>query len=149
MSEEPVQVDIKGLLPTPGGAGVFLSDGTKAMTIFIDPMVSRALGMTLQGEEAPRPLTHDLLVSVFSGLGVSLRHVVINACEEETYFARLHLEQENELGKSLVEVDARPSDCLVLAAKLAVPVFVAREVWDAAEDMTWAIDQLESGGEEE
>ncbi len=138
-----VEVAIKGLVPTPAGAAVFLASGEKVMSVFIDTMVSNALKMNLEGETAPRPLTHDLMLSVLEGLGVELKRVVIHDVEDEVYYARLHLEQSNEIGRSVMEVDSRPSDGLVLASKLGVPVFIKREVWDQAEDMRWALDQMD------
>lgn len=144
MSEHAiVEVTIKGLVPTPAGAAVFLQSGEKVMSIFIDAMVSHALKMNLEGESAPRPLTHDLMLSVMEGLGVQLKRVVIHDVEEDVYFARLHLEQENEIGRSVMEVDSRPSDSLVLASKLQVPILIRREVWEQAEDMRWALDQMD------
>ena len=138
-----IEADIKGLLPTPGGAGVFLEGEGKVITIFIDAMVSRSLKMILKGEVPPRPLTHDLMLSVLDGLGVSLLRVVIHDLQEEVYLARLVLEQENELGKSVLEVDSRPSDGLVLAAKWGAPVYLARHVWQASDDMRWAMEQMD------
>jgi bifunctional DNase/RNase len=135
MDTEWVIASIRGILPTPSGAGVFLSAEDKTISIFIDPMVARALTLSLGKENAPRPLTHDLMASVFAGLGVSVTRVLIHHFEEGTYFATLCLEQSNELGRSVVEVDARPSDCLVLAAKLGAAIWVARKVWDDSEAM--------------
>jgi bifunctional DNase/RNase len=138
-----VEVTIKGLVPTPAGAAVFLGSGEKVMSLFIDAMVSHALKMCLEGETAPRPLTHDLMLSMMEGLGVSLKRVVIHDLQEDVYFARLHVEQSNEIGRSMMEIDARPSDSLVLACKLRVPVFVDHSVWERSEDMSWALDQMD------
>jgi bifunctional DNase/RNase len=146
MNEDRIQVILKGVVPTPGGAGIFLSADGKTMSIFVDPMATRALSLALEGEATPRPLTHDLLISIVGGLGVQLKEVFIHDFQEETYFARLTLEQENELGKNLLEIDARPSDGIILAMHLNVPITVAREVWEKTEDMSWALDQIQSKG---
>jgi bifunctional DNase/RNase len=144
MSDERIRVSIKGLVPTPGGSGVFLHADDKTISIFVDPMATRALSLALEGEAAPRPLTHDLMISLMGGLGVRLQEVYIHDVRDETYYARLLLEQENELGKNLLEIDARPSDGMILAAHLDVPITVASTVWEKAEDMTWALKQLQS-----
>lgn len=144
MPNDDVLVQIKGLLPTPGGAGVFLLSGGKAITIFIDPMVTRALQLALTNQTMPRPLTHDLMHDVHTGLGIRLVRVLIHDCRDETFFARLYLQQENEMGKSYVEVDARPSDAMVLALKSDAPIFVAREIWERTEDMAWAMGPLDA-----
>ena len=73
--------------------------------------------------------------------------MVINDLKDDTFFARLYLLQENELGKNVVEVDARPSDSIAIALQQKCPVYIAQAVWEKAEDMTWALEQAsqESG----
>ena len=144
-----VPVTLRGLLPTPQGVGVFLGNDQKVMAIFVDHLVAAAMTMAIKDLSPPRPLTHDLLVNVLAGFGVRVRKVVINDLKDETFFARLHLVQENELGRNLVEIDARPSDSIVLALRHRCPIVVARSVWDAAEDMTWALDQAKERAEED
>lgn len=146
MKTDDVPVEIKGVLPAPGGGGVFLQGEGKAITIFIDAMVAQALQMALAGKQAPRPLTHELMQSVLDGLGVKLLRVVIHDCRKETFYARMLLSQENELGTCLLEVDARPSDAMVMALKCGAPLLVGREVWEQTEDMSWALDSLDHPG---
>ncbi len=144
MASTAVSVSISRVIPTPTGAGVFLAAEGKVIAIFVDPMATRALHFAMSGESTPRPLTHELMITVMGGLGVRLLGVHIYGFEDETFFARLHLEQENELGKNLVEVDARPSDGMVLATHLDAPITVARDVWDQTEDMSWAMEKFSS-----
>lgn len=148
MSDDRIQVEIQGIVPTPGGSGIFLTAEGKTMSIFVDPMATRALSLAMDGDAAPRPLTHNLMISVLGGLGVELKEVYIHDFREETYYARLILEQENELGKSVLEVDARPSDGIILATHLSAPVNVSREVWDQAEDMSWALNPSDRSDED-
>lgn len=136
-----IPVAVKGLVPTPTGCGVFLSDGEKVIAIFVDHSVAAAITMFLHKIKKPRPLTHDLIASIFAGLGVQIQKVLINDLMDDTFFARLFLIQENELGKNFVEIDARPSDSIAIALQQGCPVFVAKKVWDEAEDMTWALEQ--------
>ena len=144
-----IPVSVKGLVPTPTGCGVFLSNEDKVIAIFVDHSVAAAITMFLHKVKKPRPLTHDLIASMFAGLGVTVQKVVINDLQNDTFFARLFLIQENELGRSLVEIDARPSDSIALALQQGCPVFVASQVWQRAEDMTWALEQAEKDAEEE
>lgn len=138
MSDE-IPVEIKGLVPTPAGTGVFLGHGDKVITIFIDAAVAMAITMLVEKIERPRPLTHDLISSIFLGLGIRATRVLIHDLKDGTFYARLHLVQENELGRQVAEIDARPSDCIAIALEQKCPVFVTRAVWDAAEDMSWAL----------
>jgi uncharacterized protein len=144
-----IPVTVKGLVPTPTGCGVFLSNGDKVIAIFVDHSVAAAITMFLHDIKKPRPLTHDLIASIFAGLGVHAQKVVINDLKDDTFFARLYLVQENELGKNLVEIDARPSDSIALALQQRCPIFVSPLVWEQAEDMSWALEQASGEAEEE
>jgi bifunctional DNase/RNase len=129
-------------MPTSNGCAVFLGDDGKTFVIYVDHSVGNAIQMTLDGVKKERPLTHDLIGHIFTGLGVTLDHVVINDVNEGTFFARILLRMENELGKKIVELDARPSDSTVLALQHRRPLFVARKVYDAVEDMTEILERV-------
>src|SRR5262249_28261344 len=104
--------------------------------------------MFLRNTPKERPLTHDLIGHIFTGLGITVERVVINDLKNSTYFARLILRAENELGKKILEIDARPSDCIALAVLQKSPIFVANEVCGAVEDMSEVLKRMnEEGGE--
>lgn len=147
MSDE-LPVEVRGLVPTPTGCGVFLGHGAKAIAIFVDHGVAAAMTMALHKIRSSRPLTHDLLSSILAGLGVTLQKVVVNDLRDETFFARLFLRQDSESGHNLVEIDSRPSDAITLALQHGSPIFVSRQVWDRAEDMTWFLKGAEERGPE-
>jgi uncharacterized protein len=136
-----IAVTIKALVPTPTGCGVFLTDGSKTIAIFVDHSVAAAITMAMHDIHKPRPLTHDLIQNILAGLGVVLQKVVINDLKEDTYFARLFLYQQLEDGKNMVEIDARPSDSIALALQLKAPIFITADVLTRADDMSWALDQ--------
>lgn len=142
MNKDVVPVIVKGVMPTSNGCAVFLGDDGKTFVIYVDHSVGNAIQMTLDGVKKERPLTHDLIGHIFTGLGVTLDHVVINDVNEGTFFARILLRMENELGKKIVELDARPSDSTVLALQHRRPLFVARKVYDSVEDMTEILERV-------
>lgn len=72
----------------------------------------------------PRPLTHDLIVSVIDLLGGDFQDVLINELREHTYFAKVRVRRDGEL----IEIDARPSDAVALAVTAKVPIYVAEDV---------------------
>lgn len=142
MNKDVVPVIVKGVMPTSNGCAVFLGDDGKTFVIYVDHSVGNAIQMTLDGVKKERPLTHDLIAHIFTGLGATLDHVVINDVQEGTFFARILLRMENELGKKIVELDARPSDSTVLALQHRRPIFVARKVYDTVEDMTEILERV-------
>ncbi|WP_414660405.1 bifunctional nuclease family protein [Horticoccus sp. 23ND18S-11] len=142
MKSDVVPVSIKGVMPTANGCAVFLGNDDKTFVIYVDHSVGNAIQMTLSGVKKDRPLTHDLIGSLLLGLGAQLDHVVVNDAREGTFFARILLRMENELGKKIVELDARPSDSIVLALQQKRPIYVARQVFDSVEDMTEILEKV-------
>jgi bifunctional DNase/RNase len=142
MPNDVVLVTIKGVMPTANGCAVFLGNDEKTFVIYVDHSVGGAIQMTLNGVKKERPLTHDLIGSIFLGLGVKLEHVVVNDAREGTFFARLLLGMENELGRKLVEIDARPSDSIVLALQQKRPLYVAQAVFEGVEDMSEVLEKV-------
>jgi len=156
MQNDVVSVTIKGVMPTANGCAVFLGDDAKTFVIYVDHSVGNAIQMTIDGVKRDRPLTHDLIGSILVGLGTRLDRVVVNDAREGTFYARVFLRMENELGTKIVEIDARPSDSIVLALQQKRPIYVARAVYDGVEDMTEILervrrqqDDAESGETEE
>jgi len=128
-------------MPTANGCAVFLGNEEKTFVIFVDQSVGNAIQMTLGGVKKERPLTHDLIGSILLGLGARLDHIIVNDAREGTFFARIFMRMENELGKKIIEIDARPSDSIVLALQQKRPIYVARAVFDAVEDRTEILEQ--------
>lgn len=142
MAKETVVVTIKGVMPTTNGCAVFLGNEEKTFLIYVDHFVGSAIQMTLAGEKKERPMTHELIDHILLGLGASLDHIVINDAREATFFARIILRMENELGRKIVEIDARPSDSIVLALQQKREIFVSRAVFDAEEDRTEILERV-------
>lgn len=142
MQKDVVSVSVKGVMPAANGCAIFLGDDSKTFIIYVDHSVGHAIQMTLNGVKKDRPLTHDLIGHMFLGLGVRLEHVIVNDFHDETYFARILLRMENELGKKIIELDARPSDSIVLALQQKRPILVARKVFDAREDMSEILERV-------
>src|SRR2546423_416077 len=84
---------------------------------------------------------HDLLNNVFKGFDIVIERAIITELKNSTYFARLILKQQNELGTKLVELDARPSDCLAIASAQKRPIYVTSSLFSQVEDMSkWLED---------
>jgi len=106
--------------------------------------------MFLRDTPKERPLTHDLIQSIFKGFSITVERVVITELRNSTYFARLILQQQNELARKIVEIDARPSDCLALARAQKRPIYVTNALFEQVEDMSEVLDRInENGGETE
>jgi len=102
--------------------------GVRFLPIWIGPFEADAITLQLQGIDAPRPLTHDLLKKVIETLGGEVLHILISGLEKNTYFARIVLDVDGDT----VEVDSRPSDAIALGVRVNAPIYVAEEVMDQA-----------------
>jgi len=147
MSKPVVEVQVRAVATTSDGCAVFLGNEDKVFVIFVEQSVGTAIAMFIQGTQKERPLTHDLLASVLRAFEARVERVIINDLKRGTYFARLVLGAENESQqKKIIEIDARPSDCIAMAAQQTAPVYVSRDVWDQVEDMTEALRKMQEEG---
>jgi bifunctional DNase/RNase len=146
MKNDVVPIEIRGILPVNSGCAIFVGNDEKVFVIQVEHNMGAVIGMFMRDTPKERPLTHDLINQIFQGFGITVQRVVITDLKNSTYFARLILQQENELGRKIVELDARPSDCLALATAQKKPVFVSRRLLDHVEDMSEALARLNEGG---
>ncbi len=149
MSSDNIEVSVRGVMPAANGCAVFLGNASKTFVIYVDHSVGNVIQMTLDGVKKERPLTHELMGQIFLGLGVELKQVLINDVDQGTFFARILLHMNNELGQKIIEIDARPSDSMVLALRQQRPILVAPRVFDRVEDMTEILERVLRQREEE
>jgi bifunctional DNase/RNase len=150
VNKSVIPVQIRALIPTNAGTAVFLGNEEKVFTIYIDQTIGSALSIYLSGAEKERPLTHDLLSNVLTALGGKVERVVINDFKNGVYFGRLIISAENELHQhKIMEIDARSSDCMAMAALQKAPIYVSHVVWDEVEDMSPLLERLQNPEKEE
>ena len=148
MKNDVVPVEIRGILPANSGCAIFVGNERKVFVIQVEHNMGAVIGMFLRDTPKERPLTHDLISHIFKGLGVTVERVIITELKNSTYFARLILQQQNELGKKIVELDARPSDCLAIATAHKCPILVSTSLFEQVEDMTEVLIRINEGGAE-
>ncbi len=142
-------VQVRGILPANSGAAIFLGNDEKVFIIQVESNMAQVIWNFQHETPKERPLTHDLLSHVFQGFGIEVERVVITELKNSTYFARMILKMENELGTKIVELDARPSDCLAIASAQKISVYVSNTLFEEVEDMSDYLDQInEIPGEE-
>ena len=148
MKIDVVPVQIRGILPANSGCAIFVGNDEKVFVIQVEHNMGAIIGMFMRDTPKERPLTHDLIASVFKGFNISVERVIITELKNSTYFARLILQMQNELGRKLVEIDARPSDCLAIATAQKRPIFVAKALFSEVEDMSEVLERINEKGEE-
>lgn len=99
-------------------------DGSEFLPIWIGHPEAAAILMKLQDADTPRPMTHDLMASVFEELDLECAQIAITELRDNTFFATITLKS----GDRELEIDARPSDAIALAVRTEAPIFVADDV---------------------
>ena len=143
-----VEMEVAGVFPLEGGQAAMLVLREKGRETLLPIVVGRgeadAIEMRLDHREPSRPRVQELLKSTIDALGGRVVRVEIRDASEALYRAKVHLAQ----GSQRVELEARPSDSVVLALSAAAPIFAARELVREAgltrEDLRRMNDGVES-----
>src|ERR1700741_3790272 len=119
-----VEMKIRGLMMDPGTNMPIVilngGSGTSLLPIWVGIYEANAIALEIEKVSTPRPMTHDLIKSLLSGLHTGIRKVVVSELKDDTFYALIWLDREGEL----ISVDSRPSDALALALRLDCPIFV-------------------------
>ena len=97
--------------------------------IVIGFLEASSIKMKLSGVELPRPMTHDLLISVIESLDATVDRLVIDKMVNSTFHAKI--EVVTSTGERKI-IDARPSDGIALAIGVGAPIFVSEKVFKKA-----------------
>ena len=131
--------------PGPQGVrvvGIFLdSSGVRPALVLEGKRDKRSFAMGIGAAEAtgiafplenrvpPRPLTHDLFLTLFGRLKVTVTRVVVTDLKDGIYYATLYLDAS---GRE-IQLDSRPSDAIALAIRAKAPVLVEDRVFDKSD----------------
>ena len=115
------------------------------LPIWIGVYEAESITIALQEVEVARPLTHDLLTSIFRQLDAHIQRVEVIALRDDTYFGNIVVEKNGHL----LNIDSRPSDALAVAVRAHVPILVARSVMDSAGIIPEEDLQEEAAGQEQ
>ena len=123
-----VEMKIRGLMmdPVSNMPIVLLKDvgSDTVLPIWVGVYEANAIALEIEKVSTPRPMTHDLIKSVLTGLDALVHKVVVTELKDDTFYAVIWLEREGHV----VSIDSRPSDALALALHVDCPIFVEDEV---------------------
>lgn len=139
-----VEMKIRGLTmdPVTNVPIVVLKDvnGNAVLPIWVGIFEANAIALEIEKVSTPRPMTHDLLKTVFVGLGAGVRKVVVNELKEDTFYALIWVEREGEM----ISIDSRPSDALAIALRLDCPIYVDDSVLRSSKLTTTINEKVQS-----
>ncbi len=131
-----VELASVGVVPLLGTPVVLLREpeSGNVVPIFIGPNEARAIIMAQRGIDAPRPMTHDLLVNLMQSMGGTLERVVVDELSNGTYHGALEVLLADG---STIRIDSRPSDALAMAVRSGAAILVAPAILEAGEDIPY------------
>ncbi len=139
-----VEMKIRGLMmdPVTNMPIVILKDvnGDAVLPIWVGIYEANAIALEIEKVTTPRPMTHDLIKNLLTGLDTAVRKVVVNDLREDTFFAVIWMEQNGKV----ISVDSRPSDALAIALRLDCPIFVEDEVLKSSKLASSVSDRVSS-----
>src|SRR5205823_2693552 len=131
-----IEMKIRALMmdPTTNSPIVVLKDvsGDSVLPIWVGLFEANAIWLEIQKLTTPRPMTHDLIKNVLTGLEANVRKVVVSELKDGTFFAVIWMERDGHI----ISIDSRPSDALALALRLDCPIFVEDEVLKSSKQTT-------------
>jgi bifunctional DNase/RNase len=121
MEVKGVRVDLRGQNPV-----VILAEkaGPKALPIWIGFLEATAIEKEIEKIPNARPMTHDLFHTILTKARIKVKEVKITELKDQTYYSTLFLTSD----KGLMEVDARPSDAIILSMKAKTPIWVSAKI---------------------
>ncbi|MFQ5695098.1 MAG: bifunctional nuclease family protein [Terriglobia bacterium] len=141
-----IEVKIRGLMmdPVTNMPIVILKDvrGDSILPIWVGVYEANAIALEIEKVQTPRPMTHDLIKSVLSGLDALVKKVVVTELREDTFYAIIWLERNG----STLSIDSRPSDALAVALRTDAPIFVEEDVLKSSRIATTVAEKV--GNEE-
>lgn len=135
-----VEMRIRGLLvdPVNNTPIVILKDANSdtVLPIWVGVFEASAIQMEIEKVSTPRPMTHDLIKNVLSGLDAHVHKVVVTELKDDTFYAVIWMERDGRI----ISIDSRPSDALALALRVDCPIFVDEEVLKTSKKAQTAAD---------
>jgi bifunctional DNase/RNase len=139
-----VEMKIRGLMmdPVTNMPIVILKDvnGDSVLPIWVGIYEANAIALEIEKVTTPRPMTHDLIKNLLTGLDTRVHKVVVNELREDTFYAVIWLERDGHV----ISVDSRPSDALAIALRLDCPIFVEDEVLKSSKQASAVSDRVSS-----
>jgi len=139
-----VEMKIRGLMmdPVTNMPIVILKDvnGTAVLPIWVGIYEANAIALEIEKVTTPRPMTHDLLKNLLTGLETRVHKVVVSDLRDDTFYAVIWLEKDGQT----ITIDSRPSDALALALRVDCPIYVEDEVLKNSKVSGAASDKVSS-----
>ena len=129
-----IQLNIKGISFSQSQTGAYALvlnevQGSRTLPIVIGPFEAQSIAIALEESlKPPRPLTHDLFVSLAEIYGFTVKQVIIHKLIDGVFYSSLICEKD----KVEEIIDSRTSDAIALAVRFNAPIFTYENILEKA-----------------
>ena len=126
-----VEVKRISYYPPSKGYAVLLEEksGTRSLPVMVDSRQAQAIALYLDEIKIPRPMTHDLIISVLENMNGEVNRVMISRVNKGTFFAEIEISSSHS-GEMII--DCRPSDAIAISLKTHTNIYISDDVMDSA-----------------
>ena len=104
-------------------------EGDRYLPIWVGTFEASAIALELSNIKTPRPMTHDLIINILTGLNIKIDNIEISDIKENTFYAFLNLKLPRN---KLIKIDSRPSDAIAVAVREKCSIFSSLSVLEQA-----------------
>lgn len=127
--EEKIELRVVGITHSQVQSGAYALllgevDGPYRIPVVVGVGEAQSIATKLENIIPPRPLSHDLMVSMFHAFGIELAEVMIYSFSDGVFCSRIKLACEH----TEVEIESRTSDAVALALRTGAPIYTTPDV---------------------
>ncbi len=124
-----IKINVAGLVYNQGVVGTYglvlaENNGKRRFSVMIGEPEAQSIALKMNNKKSPRPLTHDLILTMLTVFGAKLEKVLIYDMVNDVFYSELHLKK----GETSMVVDARTSDAIALAVRSDCEIFIKEEI---------------------
>lgn len=132
MNKKKIELQVLNISNSQAQAGAYAMvlgeiNGPRQLPVIIGSAEAQSMMIEMKGIVPPRPLTHTLFSSVLKALGVNLLRVLIYKVDNGVFYSYLYMKTE----ETILRVDARTSDAIVLALQMNAPIMIYEDILDS------------------
>ncbi len=129
MTQSEIKINVVGLVYNQNVAGTYglvLSEeeGNRRFSVMIGEPEAQSIALHMNKKKSPRPLTHDLILTILNVFGTQLEKILIYDMVDDIFYAELHLRK----GETTMVVDSRTSDAIALAVRAECNIFIKESI---------------------
>ena len=121
------------------------AEGERSLPIWVGIFEAHAIAREIEEFQTPRPMTHDLIKNIISGVKGKVTRILVSDLRDNTFFAEILL----AINGSEISIDSRPSDAIALALRMSAPIFVEEKVLEEAKSIEFTEPEEGEGDEGE